>query len=199
MKGAITTAALAIATAALIVALLGDTREISFLKPFGDGIVWVNYSPAPKSPGEMVREAAAVIVAKYTGKQRLLETRREFAVDHVYSIKYEFEILETLKSDPLLPSGDRARLDIDLSEEERRTATHVMRTRLADAAPLRPDRTYVVFLARNSVRPELYLAWVADGLYDVTAASVEPVNRRNRRHENLSAKAFLDILRQASR
>jgi hypothetical protein len=147
----------------------------------------------------MVREAAAVVVAKYTGKERLVESHKEWGVDRLYSINYELEILETLKFDPLLPSGARARLDDNLSEEQRRTATRVMRTRLADAIPLRPGHTYVAFFARNTVRPELYLAWMADGLYDITRSTVEPVKRGNRRHENLSAAAFIDILRQAGK
>ena len=168
MKDAMTTTALALATTALIVAVLGDMREISFRKHVDQrGIVFVDGTGPPGSTADMVREAAAVVVARYTGRQRL-EGSHEVAIrDRYYSINYEFEILETLKSDPLLPSGTRTRLEINLREQERRAATGVMRTSLAGAVPLRPDHTYVAFFARG-------------------------------RHESPSSKAFLDLLRQAA-
>jgi hypothetical protein len=201
MKSALMTTALALATTALIAAVLGDRREISFRKPLdGEGVVFVDSSNRrPESTAEMVREAAAIVVARYTGRQRLVGLHEVATTVRTYSINYEFEILETLKFHPLLPSNPRARVGIDLREQERRTATGVFRTKLADAVPLRPHHTYVAFFARNYVRPELYLAWMADSLYDVTGSTVEPVNRGDRSRANLSAAAFLDILRQAEK
>ena len=184
MKSAMTTTALAFVTTALIVAVLDDGREISFRKPLdAEGVVFVDSSnPRPESTPEMMREAAAIVVARHTGRQRLVGLPEVGIRAGAYSITHEFEILDTLKSHPLLPSGPRARLDIDLREQEHRTATGIMRTRLFDAVPL---------------RPELYLAWMAGSLYDVTGSTVEPVQRGP--HETLSSQAFLDLLRQAER
>ena len=196
MKGAITTVVLAITTAGLVIAILGDGRDVvSVQKPVRESIVFVDYAVPPLSapPGQLLREAAAVIVARYTGKHRpiLRGTPERF----IPSTAYEFETVEVLKRHPLLPTGGR--IDVKLVGGHREFRTHIERTSLVGAAPLRPDHTYVVFFDRNRVRPELYLAWAAESLYDITGSMVEPVERRRRRHENLTVDAFLDMLRTA--
>jgi hypothetical protein len=196
MKSALTTVALAIATAALIVAILGDGRELPPRPVSIVGTIFVYGAPPPATPEEMLREADAVIVASYTGQHRLIE-RREGRFPWVYSTNYQFEIVETLKVHRLLPTGSRSRIDVRLHGGDRELPTRIERIVLHQANALQPDHTYVVFFARNWKRPELYLAWGAAGLYDITGKIVEPVERLNRRYADRSVAAFLGDLRKA--
>jgi len=184
-----------ILTGLLALAALASPLDIAAQKSVKELTVFVDGSPPPASPAEMLREADAVIVARYTGKSRLIARGTPGASPVVDSTNYTFEILETLKFDPLLPPGVEPQIEVNLTGGDRALPTHIERTKIAHTESLSPRHTYVVFLKRNRVRAELYLAWGAAGLYDITENRVRPIERERRRHEDMPVSAFLDVLR----
>jgi len=185
--------ALRFASATTVAALVfagGCSEPIQ--KPVREGLMFVDGERVPPTPAEMLRDADGVIVARYTGKSRLIDK----GATGDFSTNYTFEITETLKPNRLLPTAG-APVDINLPGGDKEFATYVERIRVAHTEPLYSSHTYVVFLSRNTVRPELYVSWNMRSLFDITGGVVKPIDLEDRRQEGLSAGVFLEALRKA--
>jgi hypothetical protein len=187
----------AIPAALVALAVLASAVGVAAQKPVRELPIFINGPLPPASPAEMIRAADAVIVARYTGTNRLVARGTRGASKAVDSTDYAFEILEVLKFDPLLPPGVEPQIDIRLEGGDRELPTRIERTAIAHTEPLIPHHRYAVFLSRNTVRDELYLAWAGASLYDITSDTVRSLDRERRRQEGMPVAEFLDALRAA--
>jgi hypothetical protein len=163
-------------------------------KPVRESEVIVDGQGPPASLAEMARSADGIVVARYTGRSRLIPRGSPEGLIGIEVTSFAFEVTETVKG--LLPVGDELEVRMIGGDQER--SDHIRRTRVAGTDPLRPGHQYVVFLTFNPVRNELRLAWGAAGLYDVTTSTVRGVERQRRLRDGESVTAFLEALRSAA-
>ena len=145
-------------------------------KPVREEAVFVSYVKPPDTVEEMVSASAAVVVAEWTGRSRLVV--KGISDDGIPVAKitaYTFRILDTLKLDPLLPfAGDEIEFRVLGGEEE--LPTLVERTKNLDALDFLPNHRYLMFIGLTV--NELYLKWGPLGMYDVTSPTVTSLSRR---------------------
>jgi hypothetical protein len=90
-------------------------------KPVREEVAYVDHAPAPKTVPDMVSAAAAVVVAEYTGRSRLIE---EDAA-HPIMTSYTFRLVETIKRHGALPlDGDEMEVELHWG---RQGASHLHR------------------------------------------------------------------------
>lgn len=135
-------------------------------KPVKEEQVFVDYAPPPAELGDMAADAAAIVRATYTGKQRLVETAFPGGATLRWT-DHTFQVVEVLKRHHLLPLvGDT--LQISLPGGDKEYSTYVLRTIPADTDRLKPNGTYLLFLEWNLRKNELEIAWGPAGIYDIT-------------------------------
>jgi hypothetical protein len=160
-------------------------------KPVREEVAYVDHAPPPKTVPEMVSGAAAVVIAEYTGRSRLIEENAA----HPIMTSYTFRLVETVKRHGALPlDGDE--MEVELHGGDKEHATYIERTRMAETRALKKNHTYVLFFAWNLIQNKLQLAW-GPSLYDVAEGYVRSVDVLTLEHDGTSAAAFLAELRRA--
>jgi hypothetical protein len=159
-------------------------------KPVREEVAYLDHAPAPKTAPEMV-SLAAVVVAEYTGRSRLIEE----TAAHPIMTSYTFRLVETIKRHGALPlDGDD--MEVELHGGDKAHATYIERTRVAETRALKKNHTYVLFFAWNLSQNKLVLAW-GPSIYDVAEGYVRSVNARALQHDGKTSAAFLAELRTA--
>jgi hypothetical protein len=162
-------------------------------KPVREEVAYVDHAPAPRTVPEMVSAAAAVVVAEYTGRSRLIEENAA----HPIMTSYTFRLVETVKRHGALPlDGDE--MEVELHGGDKEHATYIERTRVAETRALKKNHTYVLFFAWNLIQNKLQLAW-GPSLYDVAEGYVRSVDVLTLEHDGKTAAAFLAELRTAQK
>jgi hypothetical protein len=112
------------------------TRSFSTLhaavmqKPVREEVAYVDHVPGPQTVPEMVSAAAAVVVAEYTGRSRLIDDAARPIMT-----SYTFRLVETIKRHGALPlDGDE--IEVELHGGDKEHATYIERTRVAETRAL---------------------------------------------------------------
>jgi hypothetical protein len=175
--------------------LVAQNQSTPARKPIRETVVYWDTSPPPPSLKAMVDEAAAVVVGRHVGHPRLIETVIPGDTRADRSTAYEFQLTEVIKADPLLPEAGEV-LSLVLPGGDKEYSDRISRLRIAESTPLRSGTSYVIFLARNKVRPELYPAWGIGSFFDLSNERVSSLDGVQRRHNDKARAEFIGELRE---
>ena len=157
------------------------------VKPIREATMYWDTTPPPDSLKAMVGEAAAIVVGRFEGQRRVVET----VIDQKAAMRstvYGFRILEVVKSDPLVVVGEV--LNLELPGGDKEFSDRIDRRRIADSAPLAAGRDYVIFLRRNTIRAELHPAWGMSSFFDLSRDRVSSLNQQRRAYNDRTPTAF---------
>jgi hypothetical protein len=157
-------------------------------KPIKDRVVHVDTSRPPSTGAALARESAAVVVARYAGQSRLVDESANGPMRTFYT----FEIEEIVKHSAYLLSD---RLEIALHGGEKEFPTHIERTLIDGAEPIKKNHSYIIFLALNLTTNRLYVAYETAGLYDITGGRISAVQHSRARDNGKAVSRFIDELR----
>jgi hypothetical protein len=165
-------------------------------KPVREEVVWVDGTAAPTDIGDMKAMAEVVVLAQYSGKQRL----RKGADPTYVETNHTFELLEIFKKDATTP-GVGQTIEVVMRGGVQEFATYTLHTRVHEEEPLIPNRRYVLFLQRLPGRQDdalLRPAWgnAGEGVFEVTGARVRPQSTVRRDHRGMPTATFLAELRK---
>ena len=189
----VTTAALIAVVAVASIWGTAQTPNVR-VKPIRERTIHVDTTPPPSSLNDMVDEAAAIVVSRYDGQSRLVETVLDPKLPPHRATAYAFRILEVIKSDPLLP-GVGGVFSVELPGGDKELPDRIDRSRIADSSPIYDGRDYIIFLRRNTVRPELHPAWGMSSFFDISRDRVAALNWQRRFYNDRSPAAFKAELR----
>jgi hypothetical protein len=167
-------------------------------KPVKEEALWIDGSQAPPTVTDMVAGAQIVVVASYTGDERLHPDLRPTSI---ISSLYKFEIAEVIKSTigPALKPGGS--IEVEMFGGVTELPNETVHTRVHGEERLIPKRRYVLFLnylpwrsIGNYVR-----AWghPGEGIYDISGNRVRPLSTTRREHRGKSAESFLAEIRKS--
>jgi hypothetical protein len=177
----------------LLAAALAVVACAQATKPVKEEIIWVDYRPPPSGLVAMSAEAAAVVVAEYTGKARLIERVSQSGLRSTF---HSFRILEILKPDREMAAVG-SEMEFELPGGDKEFPTYIERMRDPDTRELTPGHKYVLFVNRNPIRKTLQLAWGPLGIYDITDGLVTSLRRDWDKYDAESAASFLAAARSA--
>ena len=190
----------AIALGTLVAAMCSVPIIVSAQKPIKEELIHVDSGPPPSTAAAMASAAAAIVVGKYTGAARLIETRAsdDPRLPPLRSTAYTFQIVDIVKLHQYLPFAG-GNLDLELPGGDKEFPAHILRERDRDTDLLKPNHTYVLFLGWNWYRNELVLAFGASGVYDITDGRLVALHSHGRHYNGTLATAFLAGLRAAAK
>lgn len=183
-----------ILTLFVVLSSVADTAQ----RPVREEAMWIDGSQPPATAAAMVADAEIVLVANYTGKQRL---KPDLTPLSTISSLHEFEIVEVIKSTtaPELKSGDV--IEIQMFGGITETAKETVHTRVHGEERLIPKRRYVLFLNYLPWRSvgNYVKAWgnPGEGIYELTGNRVRPLSTMRQEHRGQTADGFLAELRKA--
>ena len=180
----------------LLVAL--SSRTETDQKPVREEAMWVDGSQPPATVAAMVADSEIVLVANYTGKERL---RPDLTPTSTISSLYEFEIVEVIKSTTVATLQAGRVIEIQMFGGITETPKETLRTRVHGQERLIPKRQYVLFLNYLPWRSvgSFVKAWGSpgEGIYELTGNRVRPLSTMRQEHRGQPADTFLAELRKA--
>jgi hypothetical protein len=157
-------------------------------KPVIDEELNVSAANVPASVEAMVADAAAIVIARYTGNATLRELGDIFQTD------YSFELLETLKAHWLLPNPTQV-FTVPLAGGRKELSAHIVRQVPDRTEELVPRHTYLMFFHVRYDKDVLYPAWGAAAIYDISTPHVRALHRDYTRYDQTPVEEFVSTLR----
>jgi hypothetical protein len=169
-------------------------------KPIKDHVITVDGSGPPPTLQQMVSDADAVIVARYTGRSREFPGPASPGTGPAlpgFERLGAFEILEVVKPHPAVPdAGGDVEIVVPGSYQE--FPSYILHTADADVGEPVAGRTYVIFvrhrgsLSEGNLRP----VWFKHGMYDVSGDRVTSLGRPWLAFRDQTPAQFLAALRR---
>lgn len=173
-----------------------QTRLGDAAKPVREGVMHVDYLPAPATVEAMVSEATAIVIARYSGEH---SARQTGGPEGYVFTAYELNVTDVIKTDERLQRVGGHRVRVTLPGGQMDFADHIFRATVRGVVPLTPGGSYLLFMMDNPYTDALLVAWGPDGVLEVTGRTVQPISAAQQRHAGKPSAAFLDEVRSAAK